>query len=60
MSAEFQTLEEASRHHIARVLAAVQNKTKAAKILDMDRRTLYRWIERMKRDGWSWRGSGAP
>lgn len=41
------SLEEVERRHITRVLAATSgNKTQAAKVLGLDRRTLYRKLER--------------
>jgi len=44
---EFLTLDALTRRHIARVLAAVGgNKKRAAEILGVDRRTLYRMLER--------------
>ncbi len=45
--AELITLDELERRYVDRVLAAVgQNKTQAAKILGVDRRTLYRKLAR--------------
>jgi two-component system response regulator HydG len=44
---EMPTLEEVERRYIARVLEAVGgNKTQAAQVLGLDRRTLYRRLER--------------
>ncbi len=44
---ELLSMEEVERRHIARVLAAVGgNKTQAAQTLGLDRRTLYRKLER--------------
>ncbi|MEM7678389.1 MAG: helix-turn-helix domain-containing protein, partial [Myxococcota bacterium] len=44
---ELLTLEELERKHIVRVVSAVDgNKSKAARILGVDRRTLYRKAER--------------
>jgi Transcriptional regulator containing PAS, AAA-type ATPase, and DNA-binding domains len=41
------SLEEVEKRHLARVLKEMQgNKVKAAKILGIDRRTLYRMAER--------------
>jgi two-component system response regulator HydG len=46
--AELQTLEAVERQYIQRVLASVQgNRTEAARILGVDRKTLYR---RLKQD----------
>ena len=46
-SVEFLPLEALTRQHIARVLAATGgNKKRAAEILGVDRRTLYRMLER--------------
>jgi two-component system response regulator HydG len=43
----FIPVHELERHHVLRVLAAVQgNKTAAASVLGFDRRTLYRKLER--------------
>ncbi len=45
---EFPTLEEVERRYIRRVLkAAGGNKTQTARILGMDRRTLYRRLDRL-------------
>lgn len=42
------TVETVVRRHIKSVLDALGgNKTRAARILDIDRRSLYRWIQRM-------------
>jgi two-component system response regulator HydG len=47
---ELLTLEEVERHYILRVLEATAgNKTLAAQILGMDRKTLYRKLERFGR-----------
>ncbi len=47
---ELLPLEEVEQRYIMRVLAAVDgNKTEAARILDVDRRTLYRKLERYER-----------
>jgi two-component system response regulator HydG len=43
------SMEELQRRHLVRVLAAVAgNKTRAARILEIDRRTLYRLAERLQ------------
>jgi len=45
------TLEEVEKRHLARVLKETKgNKVKAAKILGIDRRTLYRMAERFGLD----------
>jgi two-component system response regulator HydG len=45
-------LDELERRYITRVLAIVgQNKTRAAAVLGLDRRTLYRRLERYSTDG---------
>jgi two-component system response regulator HydG len=45
---EMPTLEEMERRYVARVLEAVQhNKSYAARVLGVDRRTLYRKLERL-------------
>jgi two-component system response regulator HydG len=45
------TLDELERRYIARVLkAAGGNKTQAARILGVDRRTLYRKLERYEQE----------
>jgi len=45
-------LDELERRYITRVLAIVgQNKTRAAAVLGLDRRTLYRRLERYSSDG---------
>jgi two-component system response regulator HydG len=45
-------LDELERRYIERVLKAVQgNKTQAAKLLGVDRRTLYRKLERYEGGG---------
>ena len=45
--AELLTLEEVERRHVLRVLAACDgNRTDAAKMLDLDRKTLYRKLLR--------------
>lgn len=47
LEAELPSMEELERRHILRVLQAVGgNKTRAAKVLGFDRRTLYRKAER--------------
>ncbi len=47
VSSESWTLEEAERRHVARVLGSVAgNRTRAAKVLGVSRRTLYRLLER--------------
>ncbi len=44
---ELMTLEEVERRHVVRVLEACQgNRTDAAKVLDLDRKTLYRKLLR--------------
>jgi two-component system response regulator HydG len=44
---ELMTLEEVERRHVLRVLEACEgNRTDAAKILDLDRKTLYRKLLR--------------
>ena len=44
-----ETLEDAEREQIRRVLAATGgNKSRAAQILGIERKTLYRKLERMK------------
>jgi transcriptional regulator of acetoin/glycerol metabolism len=41
------SLDELTREHVTRVLAAADgNKTRAAEILGVDRRTLYRMLKR--------------
>ncbi|MGD8317579.1 MAG: sigma-54 dependent transcriptional regulator [Myxococcales bacterium] len=46
------TLQELERRYIERVLKAVgDNKTRAAKLLGLDRRTLYRKLERYDKQG---------
>jgi two-component system response regulator HydG len=48
---ELVPLEEVERRYIARVLEAVgENKTQAARILGLDRKTLYRKLDRSGRD----------
>jgi two-component system response regulator HydG len=50
--AEMVTLDEIERRYVRRVLAAVGgNKTQAAKVLGIDRRSLYRRIEPAERTG---------
>ena len=45
---DLQTLEQLERRYLVRVLAAVDgNKTRAARILGIDRRTLYRLLTRL-------------
>jgi DNA-binding protein Fis len=45
------TLEEVEKRHLTRVLKEMKgNKVKAAKILGIDRRTLYRMAERFGLD----------
>ncbi len=49
---ELVSLEQVERRYIARVLQAVNgNKTLAAQILGLDRKTLYRKLERYEADG---------
>jgi two-component system response regulator HydG len=49
---EMPTLEEVERRYVARVLRAVRgNKTQAAHILGLDRRTLYRRLDRLRING---------
>lgn len=49
---ELCTLEEVERRYIATVMSAVQgSKTEAARILGLDRSTLYRKLDRMKLNG---------
>jgi DNA-binding NtrC family response regulator len=51
LAAELPSMEEVERRHILRVLDAVGgNKTRAAKVLGFDRRTLYRKAERYGMD----------
>jgi transcriptional regulator with PAS, ATPase and Fis domain len=45
------TLQTIEREHILRVLRDEPNKTRAALLLGIDRRTLYRKLEVYKRDG---------
>jgi two-component system response regulator HydG len=46
--AEFPSLQEVERRYIKRVLDAVQgNKTEAARVLGLDRRTLYRRLDKL-------------
>ena len=46
VSAEMVTLDEMQRRYVRFVLSTVSgNKTHAARILGMDRRSVYRWIE---------------
>ena len=48
---DFLPLEEVEKRHLIRVLKATKNNTvKAAKILRIDRRTLYRMVERFGLD----------
>jgi two-component system response regulator HydG len=50
--AELLTLEEVERRHVLRVLAACDgNRTDAAKMLDLDRKTLYRKLLRWGESG---------
>jgi two-component system response regulator HydG len=50
-SGDFPTLAELERRYIGRVLAAVHgNKTRAARVLGLDRRTLYRKLERYEQE----------
>ena len=47
---ELLTIDELEKRYIYRVLKAVGgNKTQAAKVLGLDRRTLYRKLERYER-----------
>jgi DNA-binding NtrC family response regulator len=49
---ELLTLEEVERRHVLRVLAACNgNRTDAAKMLDLDRKTLYRKLLRWGEGG---------
>jgi len=49
---EMPTLDEVAHRYIRRVLRAVDgNKTRAAKILGLDRRTLYRRLDRLRSNG---------
>jgi two-component system response regulator AtoC len=49
--AELLTMEEIERRYMAHILSITgNNKTMAAKILDMDRKTLYRKLEKYKLD----------
>ncbi len=49
--AELLTLDELERRYIRRVLAAVKgNKTQAAEVLGLARRTLYRKLEKMEKE----------
>ncbi len=51
-SAEIESLETVERHHIERVLQAVEgNKTQASERLGISRRTLYRKLERFGLEG---------
>jgi DNA-binding NtrC family response regulator len=46
---EFPTIEELESSYVLRVLSAVKgNKSRAAQILGVDRKTLYRMMERSK------------
>ena len=45
------TLQTNEREHILAVLRETPNKTRAALLLGIDRRTLYRKLEVYKRDG---------
>lgn len=46
---ELETLDEVLARYCVHVLAAVDgNKTRAAKILGIDRRSLYRWIAKAR------------
>jgi two-component system response regulator HydG len=46
------SLEEVERRYVARVMEAVAgNKTLAARVLGLDRKTLYRKLERIRREG---------
>jgi len=50
-SSELLSLEEVENRYIARVVEAVGgNKTMAARILGLDRKTLYRKLERLRSD----------
>jgi two-component system response regulator HydG len=49
---EFSTLEEVERRYILRVMEAVRgHRTAAARILGLDRKTLYRKLERYAANG---------
>lgn len=49
--AEWPTLDQVQRHYVGEVLAAVQgNKRRAAQILGVNRRTLYRWLDETSTD----------
>jgi DNA-binding NtrC family response regulator len=57
-NADLLTLEEVEKRHVARVIAAVgANMTRAAEVLGLDRRTLYRMVERF---GLNIRETGKP
>ncbi len=48
------TLAEVERRHILRVLAATKgNKAQAARILDVDPKTLYNRLKRYREEGWA-------
>jgi DNA-binding NtrC family response regulator len=50
--AQLQPLDDVERHYILHVLQAVQgNKTQAARVLDLDRKTLYRKLDQYRVEG---------
>jgi DNA-binding NtrC family response regulator len=58
---EVVTLDELARRYTKRVLAAVGgNKSRAAELLGVHRRTLYRWLERAETYSAGERGSDRP
>ena len=53
------TLEDIQRTHVQRVLARTGgNRSRAARILGIDRRKLYRLMERYKLEGFGRKGKG--
>jgi len=58
---EIVTLEEIERRYIARVITLVDgNKSRAAQLLGLDRRTLYRKLERYEQQANAAAAGGAP